>query len=291
MRNLCIKRNKAFVGCLAKAHIYIEDAAAADLTLNGISCRYLGELKNGEEKSFPVTENAAQIFVIADTFSKGYCNEVYNLPAGEEDIFLSGQNRYNPAAGNSFRFDGMTDEEVLRNRKKSTRKGFLVLIIAFIIGIIIGILPRFIGTLAPSKPQTFSAEGMQITLTDEFEQLPFDGFTACFGSKNCAVYTIKEEFTLAEGFEDLTLEEYGEIVIDSNPNASAAKQEIGSGFNYFTYDFTNPEDNKTYTYLITMFKAPDAFWIIQFATPQKNMERALPTYLEWAESVTFSAAQ
>lgn len=53
MRNLTIKRAKSFVGCLAKMKIYIEDPAAGDTEIGGVSCRRLGELKNGEERPFP----------------------------------------------------------------------------------------------------------------------------------------------------------------------------------------------------------------------------------------------
>ena len=60
MRNLTIKRNKTFVACLAKMKVYIEDASANDLTINGIPCRKLGDLKNGEEKNFSIGENAAK---------------------------------------------------------------------------------------------------------------------------------------------------------------------------------------------------------------------------------------
>ena len=118
MRNLTIQRTKSFVACLVKMKVYMEDHKVYDTIINDTPCRKLGELKNGEVKTFPVGEEAAKVFVIADQMSKNYCNDYYNLPAGQEDVFLSGRNRYNLANGNAFRFDGTTDEDVLANRKK-----------------------------------------------------------------------------------------------------------------------------------------------------------------------------
>lgn len=141
MRNVIIKRNKSFVGCLAKLKVYIEDYTYGETKIGGVPCRKLGTLKNGEEKAFLIPDNAAKIFVIADSLSKNFCNEFYNLPEGQYDIYLSGQCRYNPASGNAFRFDGVTDESVIKNRKKGTKIGIVVLILAIIVGFIIGFIP------------------------------------------------------------------------------------------------------------------------------------------------------
>ncbi len=140
MRNLTIKRNKTFVGCMGKFKVYVEDPSSNDTTINGVTCRKLGELKNGEEKTFEIAEGAAKVFVIADQLSKNFCNEYYELPEGQEDIALSGQCKLNPAAGNAFRFDNNNSAEAIANRKKSTGKGVVILVISLIIGFVVGLL-------------------------------------------------------------------------------------------------------------------------------------------------------
>ena len=140
MRKLTIKRTKSFVACLMKVKIYIEDQYSSEMVINDTPCRKLGDLKNGEEKTFEIDEKAAKIFVIADKMSKDYCNEFYELPEGYEDITLSGKNHFNPANGNAFRFDNNESENALANRKRGTRKGTIVMIVAIIIGIAIGLL-------------------------------------------------------------------------------------------------------------------------------------------------------
>ena len=138
MRNLTIKRKKKFVACLGKLKVYIEDAQSNELIISGVPCRKLGDLKNGEEKTFEIGENSAKVFVIADTLSKDYCTEFYQLSDGQDDIVLTGENYFNPANGNAFRFDNNNSAEVLAARKKGNKKGTVILVIAIIVGFIIG---------------------------------------------------------------------------------------------------------------------------------------------------------
>ena len=121
MRNLTIKRMKSFVACLCKMKVYIEDSESNEIIINNTPCRKLGELKNGEEKTFYITGKSSKIFVIADAFSKSFCNEYYQLPSGNEDITLSGKNKFDLTTGNAFRFDNNDSPEIAASRKKSKR--------------------------------------------------------------------------------------------------------------------------------------------------------------------------
>ena len=138
MRNLTIQRRKTFVACAMKVKVYIEDATSNEIVIGGVACRKLGDVKNGETKTFQIDNNSARVFVIADKLSKNYCSEFYQLPEGSEDVFLSGKNYFNPLAGNPFRFDNNDNPEVLENRKKGKRVGTIVMIVAMVVGFIIG---------------------------------------------------------------------------------------------------------------------------------------------------------
>lgn len=289
MRNLTIKRTKSFVGCLVKMKIYIEDPTANEITINNTPCRKIGDLKNGEEKTFPVEEHAAKVFVIADKVSKSYCNEFYQLPDGQEDISLVGKNQFNPASGNAFRFENNTSEEVAINRKHSARKGLVVLIAAVVVGAIIGYL-LVSGPSSPKTPEskTFSSNGMTITLTDEFKETSIENFTVVYDSENIAVFVLKEAFVLADGFENYTLEQYASLVIQAN-SLSSSEIKTADGLTGFTFDFTNPETKDTYRYFSYVYKAEDAFWLVQFATLSENAEAHAAEITEWAKSIKFSS--
>lgn len=134
MRNLTIERRKTFVASAMKMKVYIEDTTSNELVIGGVNCRKLGDVKSGETKTFEVAENSAKVYVIADTLSRNYCNEFYQLPEGSEDIALSGKNYFNPFAGNPFRFDNNDNPEVLENRKQGKRAGATVIILICAVG-------------------------------------------------------------------------------------------------------------------------------------------------------------
>lgn len=287
MRNLTIKREKSFVGSLAKMKVYIEDPTSNEICINDISCRKIGDLKNGEEKIFQISEQEVKVFVIADKLSKNYCNEFYQLPAGQEDVFLSGKNKFNPANGNAFRFDNNESEETIASRKRGARKGLLVLIVAIIVGAVFGysITSNLFLNQTP-EPKDFSSNGMNITLTDEFVKTDVENYTVAYDSKNVAVFALKEAFTLADGFQDYTLEQYGNLVLQNN-NLSSSKIEDKEGLIGFEYEFTNPNTKDTYKYFSFVYKSNDAFWLVQFATLTENVDEYSSKIIEWAKTISF----
>lgn len=140
MRKLTIRRTQSFVACLAKAKVYIEDRVAGDTTINKVPCRKLGEVRNGEAQTFEIADEALKVFVIADALSKSYCSDMYELPEGQEDIVLTGQNRFNPVVGNAFRFDNNNSEAAKANRKRGIGIGVGVFIASIAVGFAVGFL-------------------------------------------------------------------------------------------------------------------------------------------------------
>ena len=287
MRNVIIKRNKSFVGCLGKLKVYIEDHTYDETKIGGVPCRKLGTIKNGEEKAFLIPDNAARIYVIADSLSKNYSNEFYNLPEGQYDIYLSGQCKYNPAAGNAFRFDGVTDEDVLKNRKKGTKIGIIVLIAAIIVGFLIGFIPNFIGGNSTGESKRFKCDEMKITLNDDFMKIPVDGFDACYANEDMAVFILREDFSIIEGLENYSLYEYGEASLVANEIEDTSDVKTNNGIMYYDYEWYNADENTTYYYYATIFKSEEAFWTIQFAVSTEDAADLMPQIVEFSESITF----
>ena len=281
MRNLTIKRTKTFVACLAKANVYIEDENNYDLIINNTPCRKLGTLKNGEEKTFEISEASARVYVIADKLSKGICNEFIEIPYGEEDVTITGKNRFNILAGNPFRFDGEVSAEVLANRKRSNRKGAVVLAIAAIIGFIIGFVSTsgLLGNGIDGAPKDFSASGMTVTLTDDFKVTEYDGYEIVCETNKVVMFALKEEFTLLEGLENWSIDKYAETA-----NTRNTEIQHKDGLTFFEYD---AKSDKTYHYFVYAFKTDDAFWLIQFATVKSEAENCREHITNWAKSVKF----
>lgn len=288
MRNLTIRRQKSFVACLAKMKIYIEDHSAGEILINNTPCRKIGELKNNEAKTFQIGDEAAKVFVIADKLSRNYSNEYFQLPEGQEDICLSGKNKYNLASGNPFQFDNNTSPDVLANRKKGTRKGLIVLLIAAVVGFAAGYLISLAALSGgASREKTFSCNDMQITLTKEFKKTEVQGFTAAYDSKNVAVFALEEKFTLDPSMEEWSLDKYGQTVINNN-NLTYATLIRDGDMRYFAFDATNSETQETYHYVAYVYKEDDAFWMIQFATLKEDADEYAKQIDTWAKTVTFT---
>lgn len=147
MRKLTILRKKTFVACLMKIKVYIESFDGTGEEINGVLCRKLGEIANGEEATFEIGEGSAKVFVIIDKLSKNYCNDCYQIPEGTEDVYLCGQNKFNLATGNAFVFENNNNPQTQENRKRNTRKGLIVLIVCLVVGFAIGFVLGFSGLL------------------------------------------------------------------------------------------------------------------------------------------------
>lgn len=320
MRFLTIRRTKSFVASLMKMKVYIEDYTSNELVINNVPCRKLGELKNGEQVTFQIGDEAAKVFVIADKLSKGYCNEFYQLPYGPGDIFLTGKNKFSIASGNAFRFDNNNSEEVLANRKKSKRKGLIICAIAVVVGFLVGYIATT-GLFSDNdsdgynsgddvsilddgndynddnknsyndytkgpEMRTFTAEGMKITLPEEFERIDVEDYTVYYQTDKFAIFGLREEFSLLEGFEDYTLEEYGKLVLKANSLTSHELKTYG-GLMFFEYEYDNSDNNQTYRSRSFVFKADDAFWMVQFATLEEDFASYSDDIMDWAKSIEF----
>lgn len=140
-----------------------------------------------------------------------------------------------------------------------------------------------------AEKQEFSSNGMSITLTKGFKETSQQGYTVCFDSSRAAVFALKEEFTLAEGLGDLTLKEYCDLVFQSNADKSPEHGDDINGNPTMIYQFYNEDTKVEYHYLAVMYKASDAFWLVQFACDVEHAEEYEPYFIEAAKTVTFAA--
>lgn len=277
MRNITITRRKTFVGCAMKDQVYIRDEAAPELTIDGVPCRKIGSLKNGETQTFQLPEGEQELFLIVDKVSKDYCYARAAVPA-EGDAEFSGKHHF-VFGSNPFRFDG---QEVTPSQKKKGRKGNVIGIGAVIVGVILGLL--LTQGLQVLNKKTFTKDNFQITLTNSFEEEALEGFFTAYTSKTAFVFVLQED--KAWFGEDATLEEYAQLVLEANGRTQLTANQ-GDGFLWFTFTET-PEDQELY-YMAVCCESEDMFWVINFATPVENKESFHDTFLEWAASIEFTA--
>ncbi len=132
-----------------------------------------------------------------------------------------------------------------------------------------------------AEPKTFTKEGMSITLTSDFRESAQEGFTVCYDSRKLAVLALKESYDLFASMGDITLEEYGQLVLSANSLDSSLETE--NGLTFFSHDkYVN---NTYYTYHCFVFQGTDAFWLVQFACKTGDAEALKDTIFSYAKSI------
>lgn len=288
MRKLTLKREKSFVGSLANYKVYLEDPENGDLVIKGTNCRKLGTIANGSDAVFEIGDGAAKLFVIGDKLAKEYCNDFYQIPEGTEDIVLTGKAKYDPAAGNPFYFDGNEgNAEAMDNRKKSKKRGLVVLIIALIVGILVGIgfsvVRSVLKKKANEQPKEFSKGGMTITLTKAFklkDEKEFDFFAE---SSNATVSGLKKS-AAAYGASALSAKELAQYMSE---NFGTETSGVKTKDDLIFFDYLYQESNNTFKYRVYIFKQSGNFWTVIFGMPEKTFNSMEDTVNSWAGTIKF----
>lgn len=129
---------------------------------------------------------------------------------------------------------------------------------------------------------------MNITLTNEFTEIYIENYDVAYNSNDIAIFMLKEPFSLSEGSENLSIDEYVELVKANNNFDDSISVNTVDGLTYFSYTFKNEELNVIYLYYTYLYKANDAFWLVQFATPESsNSEKNIAEIEAFAKSISF----
>ena len=79
--------------------------------------------------------------------------------------------------------------------------------------------------------------------------------------------------------EDITLEQYAELVMQANSDKDPVAGDDINGCPTILYDF----------YLTVLYQADDGFWMVQFASVKDDFDTYEPSFVEAAKSVSFGA--
>ncbi|MDD4124894.1 MAG: hypothetical protein PHW77_04115 [Eubacteriales bacterium] len=137
--------------------------------------------------------------------------------------------------------------------------------------------------LKEASSKTFTKAGLSITLTDAFYESEYITYTAFYSMADVAVFTLKEEFTLLEGFENYSLNEYCQLVISNNGKSSSVQED--DNLTYFVYE--NIANGKNFSFFCSVYKSGDAFWLVQFTCLNDKYDEYYDDFITWAKSVKF----
>jgi hypothetical protein len=131
---------------------------------------------------------------------------------------------------------------------------------------------------------------MQITLTQEFVEVPYEDLTAMFANDEVSIFVAEELKPIAAGYENITLEEYGNLLIDLQEENGYVCSDLKNenGLYYFEYQVTQ-EDGTTGYFKEYVYESEEAFWGVSFVCVSEDDYVAnYNLFPEWAKSVTFN---
>ena len=108
------------------------------------------------------------------------------------------------------------------------------------------------------------------------------GMNFMYGFNDIAVVGIREtKESLAFYDADLTLEEYGALVMQGN--GLDGDMELKEGLYTFEHEASNA--GQTFTYLGAVFEGEEAFWIVQAYCLSNEYEQHQADMMKWLKSV------
>ena len=274
MRQLTLKRNKSFVGCLQPLKVYIADEDG-DAEINETKCRMLGTVKNGEEKTFEITEEETRVFVIADQATKNACCASAPIPAGTDPVFFSGAPKFSPGTYNSFRFDGIEPDDFAlmwqdTGRKKTRRSRIILCVVLLAAVTLTAVLARM------ERPKTFKWNDISVTLTNKYGKTNTNRSDLVqYRSKDSLVNIQKIPFSIVS--QDLShtdlldfIKYQASLKDPTSLEGWRYKEKDGEPFALYSNEIT--ENGRTFTYYfeVFIFDAKDCFYLVEIGTEDKT---------------------
>ena len=129
---------------------------------------------------------------------------------------------------------------------------------------------------------------MSITLTNEFRRTEYEGYVAAYHSREIFVAVFKEPFDSASALENYSVEQYLQEMIEYNADKlGPVSVTDADGLTGFVSKGDDPDTKKPCHYYYYCYKSEDAFWLIQFAVHEENVEKYEQNLIDWAKSVKF----
>lgn len=125
MRKLTIERMSSYVEALTKLDVYVEDVTAGEFAIGEVRCRKLGNLANGESKTFEIGEHKVKVFLIVNDMKADGKLTFYDLQEGMNDISIYGQFALNPSGGIAFHLVDNPGKEDGQQKKKRRIKNII----------------------------------------------------------------------------------------------------------------------------------------------------------------------
>ena len=168
--------------------------------------------------------------------------------------------------------------------KVALKKGLLVMLIALVIGALLGFGATSIVLNAKgNKEKTFTASEFQITLTEGFSEKLMENVTMAYSSRNMGVSFRKSAFTSSN--KEFSAEQYAVSIMLASGIVSEVKAD--GDLTYFATNGTSAGGRRM-TSFVYIFKTEKCFWVAEFNVRQNQAGRYEKTIKNYAESIVFN---
>lgn len=283
MRILTVRRTESFVGVLAPVRFYLSDPAGT-VKILGTPCRLLCSLRSGQEERVEIGQEECILFAVVGRVGKNIRNDLWRLPAGEEDVALSGSIRGITAG---FIFDGMTDPFALQNRDKNRRARALLLSLLMVCVILTGALIGLSATASSPEPKDFTVDNLTVTLNERFRSVRDSGDPDITSFTNNRVWVSVSFQDKPSGMELREYVERSRQAVEKQEAYDTDGVEESDGLIRFIYrSDTVSGEMLGYAYF---YANPDGrIALVQFVMPTSYRERYVESVPQWAKSVRFT---
>ena len=125
-----------------------------------------------------------------------------------------------------------------------------------------------------TSQKEFTCNGLTITLPGYFLDLSQEDYAATatflYGFNDVAVMGLQEEKSLLAEYDlELTLEEYGQLVIDGNGLDVTLDQKDG----LYTFVYEAAVEETSYSYICVVLEGEDSYWCVQAYCPTEKYEK------------------
>ncbi len=295
MRKLTLTRRKALPWALFPLNVCVRDEEG-DCTVGKDRARVVGEIKNGEEKSFEIPDAETDVTVAPASVPRWFMCEKRAIPAGSEDVSLAGKVRYSPFLGNPFLFDD-PDETTAAERKKRLRRASAALWIFIASAVLLVLLcgaavargiwgksdPKT-GPDAKSLPAEFVLNGLRVTLNSDFgkKEQENNGSEETVLSDYAAVTVIFFSSDSIERFEDVSADDYLGWTFDSFAGDKTLETSPG-GIGYVRSVSHAAAEGPTVHYVF-IFRDQDGFRMLELYTLCRFEENCREFFISAAEN-------
>ena len=292
MKIITVKRAIGSLPIGSPISIYCSDAKGdAKLILeegDSVLCKKCCEIKAGEERTFNIEFNDAELFAVLETNGDKQILGKCSAENSAEKLILEQKSKDKLSDLPKYEFSEHKKKKGLFSKLSGSGKALIAIFAAIlVIGMLIGgVMISDYYKVRSREPRRFDFDGISITVAESFivDVHERELHTALYTPDSCVLISV-ERFEDYPELEHMSTVDYCEGIKSRNWNTTSVVR-VEDGLTYFIYE-SKDYLGDTHRYHLYAYKTEDSFWVVQFGSPIEKADYWEPCYRDWAKSVEF----